>query len=61
MAKNGYKEYSDSFNPFNCLKEPVRFERFKRKYERYLNNERNIDFWFKDICEVYGTVLTRNK
>jgi hypothetical protein len=57
MHKTGYVEYSDRLNPFNCLTEKTRYDRFKRKYERYLITERGNDAWFRDICEVYGTVL----
>lgn len=58
MHKCGYLEYVDRLNPFNSLTEKTRYDRFKRKYERYLKGARDTDLRFKDMCDVYGTVLT---
>jgi hypothetical protein len=59
IYKNNYEEYSDSLNPFEVG--TLRHERFKRKYIRELPKAIDTRFRFKDLCEVYGTVLEENK
>lgn len=40
MRESGFVKYSDLLNPFNPVDDTVRYDRFKRKYERYLPKER---------------------
>lgn len=58
LVKSDGAEYQESINSF----EPgLRKERFERLYKRYRESWISMDAQFKDLCEVYGTTLTRRK
>ena len=46
--------YTDTINPHNKFIEPIRFDRFRRLYDRAVKRHNDVSVRWNELCDVYG-------